>query len=201
MNHSEKLDFIKRADSLHKQSFSLAPRMYDKAVGSAQNLANTALNTGIGQKALSLGANAYNNYAPEGVKSMVGNVVSRGTTPEQLMSNRFTGGGNINVNSETVTNNDNVVKDTINTSQQGTAGTGLSQLRYGLSAGRMPTQTFRQGTPVTNNVQTEGENVVQDNLQPVQPTPRQDSQYRQKGLTPPANSTQPPQRPDLTMPS
>lgn len=145
-------------------------RLAAKQAFDMAGMANKAIQSPIGQGALSLGSNLYNrlpqrtrNFAAGKALDMGGfkgnpNWRMPGFTPDPSQGTGVRG--------KTVVENDDLVKDRIMSMQPGHAGSPMSQIARGVMTGQMPRRTFPQGTPVANKVVVNNDNLTKDKLVP-----------------------------------
>jgi hypothetical protein len=176
------------AQQMRKQAFSSpqAPSMLGG--GAAPNkpmptgnpfasMANSALQSPLGQGLLNVGANAYNQM-PQGARDTIsGQAMQWGG-----LNNQNAGDGSwkmpgftadpsqgVGINSQTTvtsTNGEDQLDDRLTSMTPGHAGTPWSQLARGAMTGQMPTSTFRQGTPVANQLGIRNDQITNDSLVP-----------------------------------
>jgi hypothetical protein len=138
-------------------SFGVEPEELVKSA--QQGFAGRALQSPLGQKALGFAGGAYQQL-PQGVRGRVSNWASNRAVQAGSDSPLMNAGANVDpdvaISSDTTVKNDEVVDDTVNQHQKGTAGGYGAQFNHALSQGGLPVSTFKPGTPV--NVHTKIQN-------------------------------------------
>jgi hypothetical protein len=158
--------FVKRASEYGLNTYE-AINLYKFA--NLAGMANNAIQSATGQKALSAVSGMYNKL-PNQIKNPVQNYFAN----NQANQNDYERGGftpnpagSTNIASTTKVQNDNVTQDNIKSSTPGTANSPLSQITGSLAmGGNMPTSTFSQGTPVSHALEINNDNISSSSLQP-----------------------------------
>ena len=152
---------------------------FGNAIG---GMANQAIQSRPGQSVLGGAAHMYNNYAPQGMRNFVSQQMPnyyeddetrdilqqdgvKNLAPQPFQNQRATQG--VAINSETVVENDRLVKDQIDSYAPATNfGTPLQQIGFGLAGGQLPGQTFKPNDAATYHLGTNNDSIVQNRLLP-----------------------------------
>lgn len=146
----------------------------------ATNTANKAIQSPMGQKVLGGVATGYNKLMPQAGKNFVSRQMPRYAEPDDMAlmrnSSKMTPTPykplgwehGTHINSQTVTQNDELVKDQIDSHTPArVTGSPLQQIGFGLSGGQMPAQTFPRGAMAGLNRRVENDKLTQNNLGPL----------------------------------
>jgi len=140
-------------------------------------MANSAIQSPMGQKVLGGVATGYNAFMPQAGKNFIGKQMPLYVEPDHMQ--HFQGVKNVqptpfkpmgfehgtHVNSNTVVENDQLVKDQIDTNTPARiTGSPLQQLGFGLSQGHLPGQTFPQGSMANHHLRVENDQLTQNRL-------------------------------------
>ena len=147
------------------------------------NMANSAIESPLGQKALAGASNLYENL-PQGVRNGIGNMAASVTHQDptkNLPGFTPTPNAPVYVQNKTTVQNEEVTNDNINTVTPGTAGSPLGQVARGVMTGHLPNKTFPQGSKVNEQVGTNNEEITFSRLSPgVQPHKQEPAAVGQK---------------------
>tara|TARA_R110002051_G_scaffold160798_2_gene232396 strand:+ start:344 stop:973 length:630 start_codon:yes stop_codon:yes gene_type:complete len=143
-----------------------------KNIGSG--MANSALQSPMGQGLLNAGANMYNQIPQTGRDWVGGKAMQMGGAHEwspekgswQMPGFTPNPDGQVGVDASTTVENDELTEDRITTQTPGQAGSPWGQIARGAMTGQMPNRTYPQGTPLSNRVDVNMDELTGDRLVP-----------------------------------